>query len=271
MFNYYWQEKSFCGRTIDEVEEHLNEMNNILVLSTIYDHFYLSTLFFNEPYDNTINLSQLLYVSLKNQQLKLRVVPRILSKFKGIDTTFTSVEMMNETYKDKNNALIGVHFNLDGNHSYITNKDEFLIYRESVVRTTINCQSLEAYSFIMMTKVKFTKEAIEMTKALGQNIKKIFNCILELNNYISDGNWSGKLNILDINKNTKVTISDESDSVKINQKLKSCRIFKINNFGSVYCFLHIKIGDLRIHIYPDDQEKIIYIPYVGKHLPTKNY
>lgn len=66
-----------------------------------------------------------------------------------------------------------------------------------------------------------------------------------------------------------VVISDESDTVKQKPKLKSARYFNIPDVGGQYCFLHIKAGDLRIHIYPHEAKKIVYVAYIGSHLPTK--
>ena len=64
-----------------------------------------------------------------------------------------------------------------------------------------------------------------------------------------------------------MNISDESDKVKNTPRLKRQRNFKISDkIGSQYCFFHIKLDTIRIHIYPEEQEKVIYIAYIGSHL-----
>ena len=39
--------------------------------------------------------------------------------------------------------------------------------------------------------------------------------------------------------------------------------------GSQYCFFHVKLGDIRMHIYPNEDERVIYVAYVGAHLDLK--
>jgi len=64
-----------------------------------------------------------------------------------------------------------------------------------------------------------------------------------------------------------VNISDESDSVKSKNQLKQQRYFKISDkLGSQYCYFHVKLGDIRMHIFPDENERVIYVAYVGAHL-----
>ena len=62
-------------------------------------------------------------------------------------------------------------------------------------------------------------------------------------------------------------ISDESDTVKNTPRLRQQRYFRISNErGRQYCFFHIKLGNIRVHIYPEEQERVIYVAYIGPHL-----
>ena len=81
---------------------------------------------------------------------------------------------------------------------------------------------------------------------------------------------TGSFQIRILQQNYNVTISDESDTVKRNPLLKQKRYFKVSDeIGSQYCFYHLKLDNIRIHIYPNEFEKVIYVTYVGKHLDLR--
>ena len=67
----------------------------------------------------------------------------------------------------------------------------------------------------------------------------------------------------------------ESETVKTNAELKKLRKFKLPNGNIEYFFDHVgftgKYTGGRIYFLPDNPNKICYIGYIGKHLPTKNY
>lgn len=67
----------------------------------------------------------------------------------------------------------------------------------------------------------------------------------------------------------------ESETVKTNTELKKLRKFKLPNGNIEYFFDHVgftgKYTGGRIYFLPDNSNKICYIGYIGKHLPTKNY
>lgn len=74
-------------------------------------------------------------------------------------------------------------------------------------------------------------------------------------------------------KETNLDISDESDSVKQNKKLRRYREFTIPIGGKKFFGLHIKNfpGAYRLHILPDYEGSKVYIGYFGKHLPTARF
>lgn len=68
----------------------------------------------------------------------------------------------------------------------------------------------------------------------------------------------------------------ESESVKINPKLKKLRMFKLPSGQEEYFFDHIsfssgKYSAGRIHFLPDVDNNNCYIGYIGNHLPTKQF
>lgn len=65
-------------------------------------------------------------------------------------------------------------------------------------------------------------------------------------------------------------VSTESQSVKTNPTLTSQREFHFGGDLKI-CLLHIKIRDIRIHFYPDYENRKGYVGYIGKHLDTAKY
>jgi len=96
---------------------------------------------------------------------------------------------------------------------------------------------------------------------------KYFDQIIErlkrLNNYVRDwieGSYSD-----DEVKQYGLTASGESPGTL--SKYGRLRRFKLPNGERKLFEKHIKTGDLRFHFYPDNEAKIIYVGYIGKHLP----
>lgn len=64
---------------------------------------------------------------------------------------------------------------------------------------------------------------------------------------------------------TNLRVSGESDSTM--RIYSGQRRFKLPDGRRELFELHIKVGDLRFHFYPDDSEKKVYVGYIGPHLP----
>lgn len=80
-------------------------------------------------------------------------------------------------------------------------------------------------------------------------------------------NWeTGNFDLNAINQTTNLRISGESDSTM--RLYSGRRRFQLPDKRRELFELHIKIGDLRFHFFPDNSEKKIYVGYIGSHLPT---
>ena len=65
--------------------------------------------------------------------------------------------------------------------------------------------------------------------------------------------------------------SGESETVRNNPKLKNERSFSFDG-EQIECLEHIKFNDgLRIHYHANFKDRICYIGYIGRHLPTARY
>lgn len=79
--------------------------------------------------------------------------------------------------------------------------------------------------------------------------------------------WTnGDFNYSQTNKSYRLTIHPESKPTIDNYR--QARIFSLPDKRKELFSLHIITGDLRIHFYPDNNEKKVYIGYVGHHLKT---
>lgn len=103
------------------------------------------------------------------------------------------------------------------------------------------------------------------------HIKKVIEQLDLLQEYFASQKGSFSLNEL---KEIGINVSDESPSVKSNQKLKKLRCFKLPDGSKEYFFYHTKFSakfESRLYFLPISDSSNCYIGYVGKHLPTAKY
>jgi hypothetical protein len=72
-------------------------------------------------------------------------------------------------------------------------------------------------------------------------------------------------------RNKGLDVSGESETVRNNPEMRSKREFYLPNAEKKFFENHIKLNGIRIHFYPNTNNKKIYIGYIGKHLPTKKF
>jgi hypothetical protein len=131
-------------------------------------------------------------------------------------------------------------------------------------------QKLDDFS-TLFPYIRLTSNAqkqLEKNKFPNPFFKKIWQAITLLNNYSEDSNnKKSPLNYTDAIAFTKLNLSDESDSVKGNDKLNRHRNFRYNG-EKLFFGHHIKNfpSGNRMHFRIHENE--IIIGYIGKHLPT---
>lgn len=146
-------------------------------------------------------------------------------------------------------------------------------FRELHIIQKIYTKDCEIFLSKYLPNVKLTKKAIaKFTKLPQADKEKIVSDLNKLNEFI-DNKWpKGDFPITAFSVETGVDASDESVETKKDPKCQRERLFSIPNIGSVHCNLHIKISNTyRMHFHPDATNKIVYIPYIGKHLKTAKY
>ncbi len=84
--------------------------------------------------------------------------------------------------------------------------------------------------------------------------------------------WTeGNFRIETFKKRCVASASDESDTVYDDPKLKAMRMSTIPGKGRQFWPYHLKHGSIRMHIWPDNATRDIYVTYTGPHLPTKKF
>lgn len=272
MFNYYLQEKSFNNKTVKEVEDCITSLNDIVCHADDYDHFYKHEAFLLFETSNGDVICEILFSKLSDEQQKRRIIPVLLKRFKDlhVSSPFIVPEDMDADYPNMGNAFVGPFLvNEITSCRFIVNLASYTQFRRNYFLSQISGRTLKEFQKIALQNVVVTDDAIAMAVSRGNEISKLFEDMMLINEYISEGHWMGAFNHQDLCQRKPVIISDESDTVKQNPKLKRTRYFNIPDVGGQYCFLHIKAGDLRIHIFPHEEKKLVYVAYIGSHLPTK--
>lgn len=106
-----------------------------------------------------------------------------------------------------------------------------------------------------------TQKQLEDFGINDKELRTIFEKLNVLDNYLANNE---QLNFDNLN----FEISPESTSTM--QQYGSLRQFRLPNGTTETFTLHIKLSNLRIHIFPNNKGKC-YIGYIGKHLPTKKF
>ena len=150
--------------------------------------------------------------------------------------------------------------------------EEYREKRKLLAKQIISADNFAALQPILLNNLQFSSDALSQIVALGdRRIASLCVVFEKVNDYCymqMENNFRIKM----LRDSYSVDISDESDTVKQQDKLKSQRHFYVSNaIGWQYCFVHIKVGDLRIYIHPDNDKNRIHIVYVGQHLSTQRY
>lgn len=266
MINYFFFPNSFRGLDTALIARSIEDLNKALLKKDINESFYEDGSFYAIEHTKDINLCMKLAESHKD--LTNRVIPSMLRRMKRSVTKFSDMETLNATYSDAwANCLWGWFQDEDRNH--ICTYDFFCSNRKDIAKDFVNGANLNEIRTLLFDKIKVTSSAFGQIRNLGSGnaFKKVLDSLLSLDCYNMKSWTSGGFRLKVLQEKYNVTISDESDTVKNRPQLKQQRYFKISEkLGSQYCFNHVKLGDIRIHIYTDEYEKTIYIAYVGSHL-----
>ena len=268
MFRYYLYPPAFSNACIQKIENNLKELNNVLTVhSDQYDIFHYDLSLFEVETNEKDKLADVLWGKLPDIQFSRIVLPQILTKLKVLQRNYTDIADFNSEYQDTLNALWGASFCID-HLCHIHNVNKYKEFRSESIKKILRKDNFKNLQNVICPSLYFTDEVFNSI-AIGSD--KVFNQILdrmiEFDKYVKM--WcklKTPFNIRDLNMNTSLRASDESDSVKNDEKKKRERYFTLPCIGGQYCYLHIKTGDFRFHFYPDNNTRKVYIAYIGPHL-----
>ena len=203
-----------------------------------------------------------------------QVVIHFIEQLSTIDTNIYSMELFESEFPNATlRAFLGIYFqDLDIElDKQITNIDDFKELKNNNLWTKVNSSNLWDLRGDLFPNLCLCDSVEEQCLDLGSH--RAFNQILhrlkELDVVASD--WIvGGFDYKEIKANG-LNISPESKTTMQNEKYVRERTFSLPNGRREIFELHLKIDNIRIHIYPDNNDKKIYIGYIGKHLGTVKF
>ena len=272
MLNYYLQETSYQGVTQLEVEDSFREMAKIVANECILDKYYKNSDFLYASINRRTTIYDMLYGenSRFDKELLFKVVPYLLRHFQESYGPYQSItEFKDAINKTEEHFFIGAKFRSKREYEIETCED-YLSIRKEILRNNVSARNCTTYLPLLLKNVELTSNGYEMFSTVSRK-QQICEQLMALDKYATEQMCNSNFNINDA-RLYGLNISDESESVHNNPKLSSMRSFYINKtLNSQYCFFHVKVGNTRIYVYPDNVNKKIYVPYIGNHLPTQLY
>lgn len=272
MLNYYLQEISYQGVSVLEIENSFREIAKMLNDECKLDKFYKNSDFLYTLIKKRTTIYDILYGyhSRFDKDLLYRVVPNILGRFQESYGPYRTInEFEDAINKREAHFFLGAKFRNKKEFEIETYEDYSSIRRKTLINN-ISSQNSTIFLPILLKNVWLTHNGYEMFSTIPQK-KQVCETLVNLDKYVSKCMCDRNFNLDDI-RGFGINISDESESVHNNPKYSSLRSFYINEqLNNRLCFFHIKIGSIRIYVYPDNLNKKIYIPYIGNHLPTQLY
>lgn len=225
-------------------------------------------------HQNIWNLSVWSELYIQNNQY-VGMICGFVDQLTNSSEDFETEESFDCIYKDEFNAFLGIDFRdieISSNRQ-ITNKDDYLILSKANLWDKITSKTFWKDKTKLFPSITFCDKVETQCAELGNSpdFYKILFRLKELNNVAKE--WTvGAFNHKEVVANVGLIISTESESTLNNEKFRQERIFKLPSGDSKLFDLHIKIGGgLRICFYPDNDDKKIYVGYIGKHLSTTKY
>lgn len=266
MINYFFLPSSYNGIDFVDIKQSLEGLNEAMAENDTNEQFYEDSSFYmTECADG-----QLLYMKLMGTDPALikRLMPAMLRRMKHVEEISDDIVALNANYDSAwANCLWGWFMNEDRNH--IRSFEFFSCNRKQIAREVADGMNFNTISSLLIRRIRFTDNAMEQIRNLGSSdaFRKVLDMVCTLDKYNVDSWSSGGFQLRVLQREYGMNISDESDTVKNTPKLKKQRNFKISDEkGSQYCFIHIKLNNIRVHIYPEEQERVIYVAYIGPHL-----
>lgn len=202
--------------------------------------------------------------------LEEKAISIFIEQLKVNETYINNEEQFDKLFEYMSNAFLGINF-LDTTierNNQISNESCYLRYNEDTL-WKVTFRNFWSKREKLFPRLILCGEVKEQILRIGKSsqLNQIVNRLKEFNRACEE--WkSGKFNYREINKTFALTISPESPQTIA--KYGNERIFSLPNGGTEHFELHIKTGDFRFHFFVDDNNRRVYIGYIGPHLSTVN-
>jgi len=265
MFDYYLLEEAYVKVGIEAFQNNLIKLNETIELCNVTsDIFHYSQEFYKVSVADNVKVSDCIYC-LPDKQFCVTVLPRLLKKLKVIQCIHNYEELCN--LLGTNSAFWGECFPNKLEYCLCCSDDVYL-FRFLKAKTVVTASTLSIYANVLFKKIVLCDSAYSnLNNYSQQEFEQILDRLLALDNY--NQSWkSGDFAPKNVTLTTNLNVSYESDNTNNNSKLAAKRYFKLPNGKMEYFEPHIKLGNFRIHFYPKNSEHLIYVGYIGPHLPT---
>lgn len=265
MFNYYLFNKSYEKANASSLESNLQDLNDLVIAErNNEDSFYKHESIWDTPTADG-GFGEVVFGKLEDKQLSMIVLPKMFRAIDSVEKEITTFEEFDDTFKIYN-AFYGIHFTGIDLERCITDKASYSKFRKA------NLWELTPESFWERRENLFSKIVLcpsvqnDLKKIGGTYLEQIIIKLKELDIYAVRYWNEGSFSYQDANEKAALNITPESRTTMNHENLRNQRLFSMPD-GTRKCFeLHIKTGNLRFHLFPEN--KFIYIGYIGKHLDT---
>jgi len=267
MNDFYWLNSALLAVSMTHFTEHIDNMLVICSKEKKKDDFfwYNSTIYEQETGLGTI--VTLFFVSSPEEYRQI-IIPKILQTFKVHDFPCTTIDDLKTLFPDSDSAFLGLDFSqtqIDAGFQ-IFDLETFIGFKEKCAERAglsgfWNAREVHFPHLILCDCVQ--EQVVKLGN--GKYIQQILVKLKELDKVARD--WKkGNFNYKTVQLRYPLVISPESLGTL--SSYSNERTFGLPDGRKLLFDFHIKASDIRIHFFPDDEMKKIFVGYVGLHLPT---
>ena len=266
MYKFYLLESAFSQVGVDRLQANLIELNEAMVsYPSPTDEYFYSNTFWDVLVAQNVTMTQCLYC-LPNQQFCRVILPLVLKKLHIIDQ-INDYTGLCRTFPKDINAFWGVVFTPKNKYDLST-KTELSQFRYNAAKNNVSHATFKRFKSVLFKKIVFCDSAYQYLASYSPaEFNQIISRLLELDRY--NQTWSqGVFAPSHVTLGSNLKVSYESTTTNNNPKLSALRWFKLPDGRKEYFEPHIKMGNMRIHFFPDNNNHTIYVGYIGPHLPV---
>ena len=245
---------------VHSVEGFVSGMNNLIEIPQDKENeFYKNENFWS------IDISTSFFSH--KDQMATTAISTFVERCKTNKEEIVNDEDANKYFPNGSNCFLGIDFSkTEGISNKITCLSDFLKYKYSEL-WDVDCNNFWSKKHLLFDRLVFCNNVKSQIESItdSKHFDQVLNKLNIFNKALKESWNSGDFSYKKITRDYPLIISPESAGTI--RKYGNERTFQLPSGSSEIFDLHIKMGDMRIHLFPDNTQKIIYIGYIGKHLP----